>query len=57
MVCTRVQQCFLSYYSIFLPLEAKGPLQGMVTMSPESAYQVLMITQSPVSFEYSGFFF
>lgn len=52
MVCAREQQCFLSYYNIFLPLKAKVSLQGMVTMSPESPYQVLMITQSPVSFEY-----
>ena len=51
MVCTRMQQCFLSYYSIFLPLKDKGSLQGKATMSPESPYQVLMITQIPVSFE------
>lgn len=52
MVCARKQQCFLSYYNICLPLKAKGSLQGMVTMSPESPYQILMITQRPVSFEY-----
>lgn len=57
MVCTRQQQCFLPYYNIFLPLKAKGSLQGMVAMSPESPYQVLMITQSPVSFECRQFFF
>lgn len=57
MVCTRLQQCFLPYYNIFLPLKAKGSLQGMVAMSLESPYQVLMITQSRVSFEYRWIFF
>lgn len=57
MVCTRLQQCFLPYYNIFLPLKAKGSLQGMVAMSLESPYQVLMITQSPVSFEHRWIFF
>lgn len=57
MVYTRIQQYFLSYYSIFLPLKAKDSFQGMVTVSPESPYQVLMITQSPVSFENRWIFF
>ena len=57
MVRTRQQQCFLPYYNIFLSLKAKGSLQGMVPMSPESPYQVLMITQSPVSFEFRPSFF
>lgn len=57
MVCTTLQQCFLPYYNIFLPLKAKGSLPGMVAMSLESPYQVLMITQSPVSFEYRWIFF
>lgn len=48
---------FLSYYSIFLPLRIKDSFQGMVTVSPESPYQVLMITQSPVSFENRWIFF
>lgn len=57
MVRTRQQQCFLPYYNIFLSLKANGSLQGMVPMSPESPYQVLMITQSPVSFEFRPSFF
>ena len=57
MVYTRIQQYFLSYYSIFLPLKAKDSFQGMVTVSPESPYQVLMITQSLVSFENRWTFF
>lgn len=52
-----MQQCFLSYYNIFLPLKAKGSLQGMVTLSLQSHYQGLMITQIPVSFEYKWIFF
>lgn len=51
MVYAGEQQCFLSYYSIFLPLKAKGSLWGMVPMSPESPYQ------SPVSFEYKWVIF
>ena len=57
MVCAKVQQCFLCYYNILLPLKAKGSLQEMVTMSPESPCQVLTITQSPASFECRWVFF
>ena len=57
MVYTRIQQYFLSYYSIFLPLKSKDSFQGMVIVSPASPYQVLMITQSLVSFENRWTFF
>lgn len=57
MVYTRKQQYFLSYYSISLPLKSKDSFQGMVIVSPASPYQVLMITQSLVSFENRWTFF